>query len=236
MRLKLNKYLLLCCLFLVALMPMPASAEDGQYAGISDSSWSQLTEQKAFYYKNEREYRPGQETEDKDPRDMSESWWAKMIRFFEGDGKVLIYLGLLVAAGFILYYVVLSKNMSSVFGRKTKPAASSDPTVENIEDIAETNWERLMQEAAQQGNYRNAIRYSYLQLLQLLQAQQLIKYRIDKTNYEYYHELSDSQYKVPFKQLSRQYEYAWYGRLAIDEPAYHQYLQEFNQLKRQLGQ
>jgi len=234
MRLKLNKYLLLCCLFLIALAPRPARAEDSQYAGISDSNWRRLTDEKAFYYKNEREYKQGQEPEETEPRDMRESWWAKMIQFFEGNGKVLIYMVLLAAAGFILYYVVLSKNMSSIFGRGKKQVGGGEPAAENPENIADTDWSRLMQEAAQEGNYRSAIRYSYLMLLQLLQEQQLIKYRIDKTNYEYYHELNDSPYKASFKQLSRQYEYAWYGRFPIEEPAYQQYIQELNQLKRQL--
>jgi hypothetical protein len=235
MRLKLNKYLLLCCLYLIALIPMQAKATDSQYAGISDSSWRKLTDEKAFYYKNEREYKQGNEPEETERRDMSQSWWAKVIQFFEGNGKVLIYLILLVAAAFILYYVVLSKNMSSIFGRSRKQVTGNEAAAENLEDIAETDWERLMQEAAQQGNYRNAVRYSYLQLLQLLQQQQLIKYRIDKTNYEYYHELNESRYKASFKQLSRQYEYTWYGHFTMGEPAYQQYMQELNQFKNHLA-
>lgn len=237
MRLKLNRYLLLlCCLLLAMLTPPQTRAEDMQRAGISDSTWRRLTDDKAFYYKNEREYRQGQEPEETEPRDYSKSWWARMIQFFEGNGKVLVYLLLFIVAAFIIYYVVLSKNMSSIFGRGKKQVSSSEVKTENLEDIAETDWERLMGEAAQQGNYRNAIRYSYLMLLQLLQEQQLIRYRIDKTNFEYYHELNESPHKTPFKQLSRQYEYAWYGHFAIEEQAYQQYVQEFNQLKRRLGQ
>ena len=103
------------------------------------------------------------------------------------------------------------------------------------EDITTINWERLLQQARDNNDTRLAIRYTYMWLLQLLQERQLILYRNDKTNYEYYTELNDTSYKQPFKQLSRQYEYAWYGRYAISAAGYDDFAALFNNLRNQLG-
>ena len=102
------------------------------------------------------------------------------------------------------------------------------------EDITNTNWEALLQKASANNDLRLAVRYSYMWLLQLLQEHELIKYRGDKTNYEYYSELAGTNYKQSFKQLSRQYEYTWYGNFLPSDTAYQQYLSLFGNLKTQL--
>jgi len=147
----------------------------------------------------------------------------------------LLWILLFAVVGYLLYYIVLSKNMGSLFSRRKKVYKSEKASAGDLEDIAGTDWDNLLYDALKKGEHRNAIRYSYLRLLQLLQERELIKYRTDKTNYDYYRELNDSPYKLPFKQLSRQYEYAWYGHFAIAGPLFDEYMNEFSKLKRQLS-
>lgn len=122
-----------------------------------------------------------------------------------------------------------------MFHKNKKMMGDSDPAVNDQEDIATTNWETLLQQALNNNELRLAVRYRYMWLLQLLQHQGLIQYRNDKTNYEYYTELNDTSYKQPFKQLSRQYEYVWYGHFALPAATYKEYGDLFNNLRKQLG-
>ena len=70
----------------------------------------------------------------------------------------------------------------------------------------------------------------------LLQKKELINYKNDKTNFDYYTELNASEFRQPFKTLSRQYEYAWYGNAVPSDAAYSEYLSLFNNVKKQLGE
>ena len=49
-------------------------------------------------------------------------------------------------------------------------------------------------------------------------------------------ELGDTVYKQPFKQLSRRYEYAWYGKYECTMAMYDEYIGLFNNVKHQLGE
>jgi hypothetical protein len=227
-----SKYLLLLlCLLLPWQAHLSAATGDTDRTGITESQWQQLSSDKAFSYVNEREYAAKKTIEDK----SFDTFWDSIIRFFAGPaGQVLLWGALFLVLAYVVYYIAFSKDSNFFFRRSSKIKKKAETTVENLDDIARTDWDNLMQEAIKSGNYRNAIRYSYIRLLQLLQERQLITYRNDKTNFEYYSELGDTGYKQPFKQLSRQYEYAWYGHYAMPEQAFEQYLRDFDELKKQL--
>ena len=105
---------------------------------------------------------------------------------------------------------------------------------EDEHDLATTDWEALLHNAVHNNDYRLAIRYSYMWMLQLMQQQGLIQYRNDKTNYEYYTELAETAYKQPFKKLSRDYEYAWYGRFELSHASYSEYKDLFDDIRKQM--
>jgi hypothetical protein len=198
---------------------------------ITTAQWQQLTSDKAFNYKQQKE-------KVVQPKEYKPSAFEKFLhgftRFFQSNTwNTLSWLAAIGLVIFILYKLFFSKN-SILFG-KDKKLMTDDSQQENIEDITATNWEALLQHAANNNDLRMAVRYSYMWLLQMLQQHQLIQYKTDKTNYEYYLELQDSSYKQPFKQLSRQYEYAWYGQYTLSPAMYHEYLGLFNQVKNQLG-
>ncbi len=95
-----------------------------------------------------------------------------------------------------------------------KPAGKSIATaLHYTEDapIQETNFQALLQAAMAQGDYRTAIRFSYLQLLQILDQKQYIVWTKPKTNYDYYLSLQQQAFGANFKELTRIFENAWYG-------------------------
>jgi hypothetical protein len=192
---------------------------------ITQSQWSTLTDDKAFSYKDEKEQK-------EKVQENSGSFFNALFAFFSRSfGKVLIWLLVIILLVFGIYKIFISDRFY-LFEKEKRSSAGSP--VENIEDITDVNWEDRLQQALKANDFRLAVRYSYMWFLQLLQQQQLIQYRTDKTNYDYYSELADSAYKQPFRVLTREYEYAWYGHYDLSEAAFNDYMQTFNSLKHKL--
>ncbi len=228
---KINFRLLFFIAIWTMLITMPSVAKSAQQSReITKEQWQQLTSDKAFNYKNDREkakkeevYKPG----------MFEKLLRGFLEFFGSNvGRGLVWFLVIVIVCYIVYRVFFSAD-SFLFGKDKKSLAQKGGDEEG-EDIGSTDYEHLLQQAIKNNDARLAVRYSYMLLLQLLQERELIKFRIDKTNYEYYSELSGSEYRNSFKQLSRQYEYAWYGKFNVPEQALNDYLALFNSVKKQL--
>lgn len=198
---------------------------------VSPTQWQKLTDDKTFGYKNESEtVKPQVERND---RGLMQKMLQSIYNFFV-EARLLIWIIIIAAILYFIYKTYLS-NGSFMFGKNKKMMAEGGLAQTDEEDIATTNWEALLQQAMNNKDLRLAVRYRYMWLLQILQRNELIQYRSDKTNYEYYTELSETNYKQPFRQLSRQYEYTWYGHFALSTVAYAEYSDLFNNLRKQLG-
>lgn len=84
------------------------------------------------------------------------------------------------------------------------------------EDIHRLDFEKLIREALQQEQYRQAIRLVFLQALKLLADHHHIHWQPGKTNHDYLDELTDSRLRTGFNELNFYFEYAWYGNFAIN--------------------
>ena len=198
---------------------------------VTSAQWQKLTDDKALGYKNDRETvkSPAESRDGSLLRKVLQSIYNFLVA-----ARLLIWVLIIAAILYFIYRAYLS-NGSFMFGKNKKIMAEAIPAQAEEEDIATTNWEGLLQQAINNKDLRLAVRYRYMWLLQILQRRELIQYRSDKTNYEYYTELSETNFKQPFKQLSRQYEYAWYGHFALSTAAYAEYSDLFNNLRKQLG-
>ena len=191
----------------------------------SAAGWKTVTGDSAYSYKNKVEY-----VAIKEPPPQRESAFIRFLTwiflfFASAAGTVFLIILLVIIVGFILYRI-LNGEGSRLFGRDSKNLQDAD-TVVTGEDLFTNNWDARLQAALKEGNMRLAIRYSYIMLLQMLQQHELIQYRQDKTNSEYYRELSGNDYRQPFRQLSRQYETAWYGAYLPSEEAFGEYMAVF---------
>lgn len=227
---KLIKYILaVYALLLFASLNSSAAENNDPYRVLKDNQWEQLTDDPAFAYRSEREYVMPKE------RSPFEKFWAALYNFFNEDlGRILLWSIIFGIAVYMLYYIVFSKNGNFLFRRQKRIKQGALVNPAQIEDISHTDWDVLVTRAITSGNYRDAIRYSYLRMLQLLQEHELIVYKDDKTNFDYYTELGNSSSGLSFRQLSRQYEYAWYGHFSITRDVFDQYMEEFERLKKQL--
>ncbi len=218
---------LFCLLFLVC-----SHIGANVYAAetITPAQWQQQTSDRAFNYQKDKETVTP-------PEPSHDSWLLHLFQaiyeFFKA-ASFLIWVIIIAALVFVIYKIIASSG-SFMFGKDKKIMQEGGAAKNEEEDIAATNWEDLLQQAIAGNDMRLAVRYRYMWLLQILQRRELIQYRNDKTNYEYYTELNDTSYKQHFRQLSRQYEYVWYGHFVLPETAYTEYSNLFNNLKKQLG-
>lgn len=135
-------------------------------------------------------------------------------------------------AGAIMWY--LAESNIGLFRKKDTVAPHDSMTDEIPGDIFSINYQREIDKAASQGNYRLAVRLQYLRLLKVLADRNIIQYKQDKTNFDYLLQLQPTKYYAPFFRLTRHYEYSWYGHFEVQEAAYNIIKGEFNQFEREI--
>jgi len=132
---------------------------------------------------------------------------------------------------FVLYKIVMhlmNEDGNWIFGRKSDKVHINATDIEN--DIHQMDFKQLIEEAIHKDNYRLAIRYYYLLVLKKLSEKEKIIWDNEKTNYDYYQEIGNSELKKQFKYISYIYNYCWYGEFTIDQQEYETGKKAFNRL------
>ncbi len=127
--------------------------------------------------------------------------------------KIAPYIGL-AALIFVIIRFLFNTNF-----RKLLSDNDSEAEViygEDEEIIRNKDINALLKEAAEKGNYRLALRYYYLKLLKKLEANDIIKWEPQKTNYEYLREIKKQDYNDKFKRFTLWYDYIWYGKYPLN--------------------
>lgn len=132
---------------------------------------------------------------------------------------------------FILYKLFLAEG---VFKRESKTARQQTPKVEEEIISSESDFDNLINQALQAGNYRQAVRYQYLKTLHKLADKNLVELAKDKTNFQYVREISVPAFQNDFASLTLNYEYVWYGEFMIDRGIYQKIESNFAALNQKL--
>lgn len=171
------------------------------------AAWQQLTEKKEYaVYQNEVEFRDVAKEEKN--LDQGISFISRLIRFF---GTVAGRLLLLILFTTLLVWLGYrwTKNRGGLF-YSNKKFSNSGLQSQEPEDLVQ-DWAFKMKQALAQQDYRMAIRFGYLNLLQLLDEQGRIAYHPNKTNRDYAAAIRQPELQTLFQKISRQYERTWYG-------------------------
>ena len=129
---------------------------------------------------------------------------------------VLLWTAAIAFILFILYRLFLAEG---VFKRNSKSAKAEAEVAEEI-ITSESDFDAMIRQAMQNGNYRQAVRYQYLQTLHLLAEKNMLQLAPDKTNFQYVSEITNRSHQQPFASLTLNYEYVWYGEFEIDKNIY----------------
>jgi hypothetical protein len=126
-------------------------------------------------------------------------------------GGVIIFLLVI----YFIFRAVMNDEGKWVFGKSSDKSIIPVTDIEN--NIHATDFKQLIAEAENENNYRLAIRYYYLWLLKGLANAELIEYDVEKTNSDYFNEISSKSVKDEFSYTSYLYNYIWYGEFDVNE-------------------
>ena len=182
-----------------------------------------------FQYENELIQTPG----------LLDRFWAwlwnkynQIISTEAGRTTMNIFFWALGIGGIAFFiYKVIKMNRLSLFASNQQ---TNMPYKVESEDIHAIQFDTAINEALQTGNYRLAIRLSYLQNLKMLADRELIDWRPNKTNTDYWKELSAIALRPAFRSITNIFEYAWYGSHTVEKEDFDTMKQEINQFKNQL--
>lgn len=90
----------------------------------------------------------------------------------------------------------------------------------------------LIQKAVKNGQFRLAVRYYYLNELRELEEAEHIRYEFQKTNLDYREEIEDDTIRKLFSEITKIYEFIWYGGFDVSESDYRLAEKGFLKLER----
>ncbi len=212
----------------------------------SDLQSIELSSEDLDTYKNDSDFNYEEaKTESGWWTDVTNWFYNILRRFFEwifgvgnAEGYLAVFLKILpyLLLALFLYLVIrffVKSNIMGIGQNKKNPNVVTLSEEEHIiknEDIQE-----LIKKALADQNYRLAIRYYYLYILQLLSERDLIDWQQQKTNDDYMAELSESSFKNDFAKATLLYDYVWYGEFELDHERYTKAELVFASLKKSIA-
>lgn len=132
-----------------------------------------------------------------------------------------VFYALFLVVGVFVVLKLMQIDITAMLGRTPRRASLAYDTA--AENIHEVDFATRLAEAEAAGNLRLAVRLGYLQLLKTLSDRGLIQWQPDKTNQAYLAELApNATLREDFREITRQFEFVWYGELALSNALYEQ--------------
>ena len=147
-------------------------------------------------------------------------FWAIILKLL----PYIIIIGIL----FLLGWLFMKVNPRDMLFEKQK--APQVMLTEDEDIIQNQNIQELIDQALKEHNYRLAIRYHYLSVLKKLSDTEYIYWEAQKTNTDYLKEITDDSVKSQFRNITRLYDFIWYGSFDINEKSFHQAQQKFTSI------
>lgn len=197
-----------------------------------------------FNYNNLQKYRKDKDFQymqlSEPPKSIWErfwSWvWQQAIDIMRTrNGKTIVWTILfLAAAAAIVFFItkVMGMNKEGLFGRSGGRGLQYSLAEEDIHAIS---FDKAIRDAADNNNFRLAIRLLYLQSLKQLSDKGYIEWQKDKTNNEYITEVTGKPWQALFKKLTGNFEYTWYGERNVSNESYQHIYNQFQQFNNQLS-
>lgn len=133
--------------------------------------------------------------------------------FLEAIFTILPYLLYLLFAYLVFwfFYKIRPMGFLSSKGNPNRVFVSEEERILKTENIQD-----LVNKAIEEKQYRLAIRYEYLYVLKQLMAKELIDWQQFKTNEDYQNDLKSTHVHPLFCEITRIYDFTWYGVFPID--------------------
>ncbi|MCE7054325.1 DUF4129 domain-containing protein [Algoriphagus sp. AGSA1] len=137
------------------------------------------------------------------------------------------YLLLVMLMSLLVWIAMKYSSGGSQDGKIGLSSLSADEVL-----LESDNLSALVEEALGNQDFRLALRYRYLSVLQQLIRRKLIAWKSSKTNFDYQIELRETPFVEPFTEVTRIYNFVWYGHFDLDAEAYGALEGAFNHLEQ----
>jgi hypothetical protein len=139
---------------------------------------------------------------------------------------VLVALTVVVLGGLLLMYLTKEKGAKDGGGLEVSTvdatALAGDPA--HALSRPPEGWAHLADELAARGEYREAVRSLYLALLSRLHRDGAILYDVTLSNWDYLRQFRGrAEWKAPFRELTRRFDFAWYGNVPVGAEGYREF-------------
>lgn len=152
------------------------------------------------------------------------AWYNKIVNWIFGDYKANRLLAFIIDIFPYLLLFLLVGIIAWLFSRLNPGRRMLQTTrnsevflTEEEELVKNEDLPGLLREAVKNGNFRLAVRYYYLSELSKLDQLSLIEYEYQKTNRDYVNELKDEIIRKHFAEVTKLYEFIWYGSFKVSE-------------------
>ncbi|AEE20470.1 secreted protein [Dokdonia sp. 4H-3-7-5] len=181
-----------------------------------------------------------------------DTWWSRFkrkiddlynafIRWLTGGNEatgvwavIVELLPYLLIVGLLVFFVWLFMKIDSGSLLMEKIKAPETLLSDDEELIQRQDLDQLIEQAIAAGNYRLAVRFYYLRVLQKMSEHDLIDWQVQKTNHDYLFEIEDLNLRNQFRKVTDIYDYIWYGNFEVDETAFAKAKTSFTQINNQL--
>ncbi|TRO66726.1 DUF4129 domain-containing protein [Christiangramia sabulilitoris] len=131
--------------------------------------------------------------------------------------NILPFILLLILSGLIIWLFSRLNPGAKILSspKESEVFLSEEEDLVRHEDLA-----ALISIAVKEGSYRLAVRYYYLNELRKLDELHHITYEYQKTNKDYFDEIKNKGIRKHFSEITKLYEFIWYGSFAVSESDY----------------
>lgn len=190
---------------------------------VDQSFVDSLKKAREFEYANDPRYWVRNKTE-KEDADFIE----KAIGF--GAIKSIMYVLIFALIVFIVFKLIDNNNLFYRGKGKSLTLNTGDE-----EFLEETDLQSRIDQSVRDKDFRKAVRYSFVQMLQDLDQQGWIKYHAKSTNHDYQLQLLKAPFYNDFQFLVQIYEYVWYGEFDITEQQFISIQPKFRSILKRSG-
>lgn len=136
-----------------------------------------------------------------------------------------------IIAVIVLYLIInffLKVNVRGIVSGRTN---KNVVRIEDDEELLKSeDLPKLIKIALEEKDYRLAVRYQYVLLLQQLSNKEIIRWEQQKTNEDYIKEVQKKNIHKEFESITRFYDFVWYGNFIINKEEYQKGTEIFNQI------
>lgn len=216
--------------------------DEKEFAGANDTTAVSV---KAFDAEEVDQLKKDPALNYKEPPSVAENLWTRFLIWLStmlarlvggvagNDLGQVIFIILGIGLVVFIIMIVLKVDAFRIF----HSAADKGKIKSNVfhENIHEMDFEKLIGEACNKGDYRMGVRLTFLYALKILSDKHLIEWHAGKTNHDYVSELKTTELQSGLSELSYYFDYAWYGGFVINRDTFQKVDQVFRLWKSKVN-